>query len=221
MNIKGAIFDCDGTLVDSLSFWDMFYEKISDEFFSGKPFMPDEADDKAMRTQPVDFLSHLLHEKYGVASSAEELREWCINLFIWFYKEIVGLKPGVRELLSHLKSEGVRMCIASASERELIRLVLSKNGVLDCFEGIVSCTEVGAGKDKPDVFLAAEKFLGTPHSSTWVFEDSLLAIKTAKQAGFKVVGIYDSHTFGQDEAKSLSDEYIDAGGSFIELIPKI
>ena len=221
MDIKGAIFDCDGTLVDSLGFWEVFYAKIGDTLFGGKKFMPEAADDKAMRTQAVGFLGKLLHEKYEILESTQAVMDWAIANFDWYYKEVVELKPGVRELLAHLKSKGVRMCIASAAETELIKLVLGKNGVLDYFEGIISCTEVGTGKDKPDVFLAAEKFLGTPHGQTWIFEDSLLAIETAKKAGFSVVGVYDRCTFGQDRSRALSDEYIDDGGSFAQLVEKI
>lgn len=220
MDIKGAIFDCDGTLVDSLGFWEVFYKKIGDTFFDGKKFMPAPADDKALRTQAVGFLGKLLHEKYGILESTQAVIDWAIASFDWYYKEVVELKKGVRELLSHLKSKGVKMCIASAAERDMIELVLNKHGVLHYFDGIVSCTEVGAGKDKPDVFLAAEKFLGTPHGQTWIFEDSLLAIETAKKAGFSVVGVYDKRTFGQDRARELSDEYIDNGGSFAELLEK-
>ena len=221
MKITGAIFDCDGTLVDSLGFWDIFYDKIGEAFFNGAPFSVSPEDDKAMRTQAVGFLAKLMHEKYGVAESVQAMVDWCLGLFAWFYREVVELKPGVKELLSQLRENGVRICIASAAERDMIELVLGKHGILGYFEGIVSCTEVGAGKDKPDVFLAAEKFLGTDHESTWVFEDSLLAIQTAKGAGFKLAGIYDKHTFGQDEARKLCDLYVEDGGSFADLIPKL
>ena len=221
MEIQGAIFDCDGTLIGSLGFWDVFYEKTGERYFGDKEFRPRSEDDKAMRTQTVGFLSELLHEKYGIAQSAKELYDWFFELNVWYYNEVVELKAGVRELLSHLAGKGIKMCIASAAEPELTRMVLKRHGLLDYFEGLVSCREVGAGKDKPDVFLAAEKFLGTPHATTWVFEDSTLAIETAKRAGFCVVGVYDALTFGQDLARELSDEYIDDGGSFVELIPKI
>ena len=221
MRIKGAIFDCDGTLIDSLGFWEIFYKKIGELYFNGKEFFPDPADDKAMRTQTIAFLSHIMHEKYGVAQSAQEVADFCVDVFKWYYGEIVDLKPGVKELLAHLKEKGVKICIASAAEKALIQLVLNRHGVLQYFEGIISCSEIGAGKDKPDVFLAAEKFLGSPHAQTWIFEDSLLAIQTAKKAGFPIVGIYDALTFGQQEAQALCDEYIEEGGSFAELIPKI
>ena len=221
MRIKGAIFDCDGTLVDSLSFWEIFYVKIGEHFFGGECFEPESVDDKTMRTQPVSFDAKLLHEKYGVGESADEVAEWMIELFDWFYRECVELKDGVRELLEHMKSCGIRMCIASAAEPHLVRLVLGKHGVLDYFERIVTSTDVGAGKDKPDVFLEAERLLETPHDETWVFEDSLLAINTAKTAGFHVVGVYDACTFGQDRAEELSDVYVGSGSSFAELIPEI
>ena len=221
MKIKAALFDCDGTLVDSLGFWEIFYKRVGEIYFDGKDFTPTPADDKAMRTQTVKFLAHLMHQNYGIGKDAQEIEQFCLGVFRWYYSEVVELKPGVRELLAHLKSQNVKMCIASAAEAEMIRIVLGRQGVLDYFEGIVSCSEVGAGKDKPDVFLAAEKFLGAPHEMTWVFEDSLLAIQTAKSAGFHVAGIYDPHSFGQDQARKLCDEYVEKGGSFTELIPKI
>ena len=221
MKITGAIFDCDGTLVDSLGFWEMFYKRIGDRFFGGNKFTARAEDDKAMRTQPVSFLAKVLHTGYGIGGSEAELEEWFLELCQEYYSTVVELKAGVRELLSHLKSRGVKMCIASASEKHLIELVLSRHGVLNYFETIVSCTEIGAGKDKPDVFLAAKQILGTPHSETYVFEDSVLAIETAKAANFPVVGVYDCHTFGQDRARELSDEYIDDSESFTRLIPKI
>ena len=162
-----------------------------------------------------------MHKNYGIGKDEQEIVDFCFDVFRWYYSEIVELKPGVRELLEHLRTKGIKMCIASAAEGEMIRLVLGRHGVLDYFEGIVSCSQVGAGKDQPDVFLAAEKFLDTPREQTWVFEDSLLAIQSAKSVGFPVVGIYDPCSFGQERAAMLCDEYIKKGGSFAELLPKI
>ena len=220
MKIKGAIFDCDGTLIDSLGFWEIFYTKVGEHFFGNSDFAVEPDDDHAMRTQNAHFLAKLMHEKYGVAESAEVLRRWFIDLLVWYYDEVVGPKAGAREFLSYLKQNNVKMMVATASESGDVRRVLQRHGMLEYFDGVISCTEAGAGKDKPDVFFAAEKLLGTPHEQTWVFEDSVLAIETAKKAGFPVVGVYDSHTFGQKRARELSDTYVDEGRSFTELIPK-
>ena len=99
MRIKGAIFDYDGILVDSLDFWKIFYVKIGERFFGGEQFVPEDADDKTMRTQPVSYCSKLLHDKYGIGKSAQEVADWIIELFAWFCRECVELKDGVRELL--------------------------------------------------------------------------------------------------------------------------
>ena len=116
MKIKGAIFDCDGTLVDSLGFWNIYYVKMGEHFFGDGNFEPEKADDKIMRTQPVSYCSKLLHEIYGVGSSAAEVADWVVELLAWYYREYVELKPGVRELLSHLKACGVKMCVATVTD---------------------------------------------------------------------------------------------------------
>ena len=115
MEIKGAIFDCDGTLVNSLGFWEMYYKKIGDTFFGGEKFVPTPEDDKAMRTQAVGFLGKIMHGHYNILESEEAIINWTLDVFEWYYREVVELKAGVRELLSHLKEKGVKMCIASAA----------------------------------------------------------------------------------------------------------
>lgn len=221
MDIKGAIFDCDGTLIASLGFWEVLYEKLGEYYFNDKSFHPASEDDRAMRTQNAAFIGKVFHTRYGVQEDEERIAKRALDICEWYYRELVELKAGVRELLAHLKKTGVKICIASAAETDLIKMVLAKHDILDYFEGIVSCTEIGAGKDKPDVFIAAEKFLGTSRNQTWVFEDSLLAAKTAKSAGYPVVGVYDRLGFGQDALRELSDEFIEEDGSFAQLIEKI
>ena len=221
MKIKGAIFDCDGTLVDSLGFWKIFYEMLGEKYFNNRNFWPKSEDDHAMRTQNVAFLGQLLHSKYGAGKSGEEIRDYFFERFVWYYDEVVQLKPGVEEFLACLKRHNVKMCVATASELDIVKRILARHNVSQYFEGIVSCTEVGAGKDKPDVFLAAEKFLGTPHEETWVIEDSALAIETAKKAGFPVVGVYDVNGVEQARSKELSNIFLDDGASFADLILQI
>ena len=221
MNIKGAIFDVDGTLINSLIFWDDFYKRLKRDYFEGREFYIDPNHDRRFRTQPEAKVAEMLHEIYGLGKDSAEMLNYFKSLCFYYYKEVVELKAGVRELLTHLKEKGIKMCIATASELEYLKITFEKHGIGDYFEGIVCCSEVGAAKDKPDVFLAAEKFLGTPHEETWVFEDSLLAIETSKKAGFKVVGIYDECAPGCDKIQSVADEFIGKGDSFADLIPKI
>lgn len=218
MKIQGAIFDCDGTLVDSLGFWRIFYQMLGERYFNDKDFWPRAEDDHAMRTQNTEFLGRTLHTKYGAGESAEEIRDWFYDRFGWYYDNVVPLKPGVRELLAYWKAQNVKMCVATASEIHMVKKILQRHGVWEYFEGIVSCTKVGAGKDKPDVFFAAQNFLGTPREQTFVVEDSALAVETAQKAGFPVIGIYDENGVEQEKTRALSDIFLEDGASFADLI---
>jgi beta-phosphoglucomutase-like phosphatase (HAD superfamily) len=86
------------------------------------------------------------------------------------------------------------------------------------FMKVFSCSDIGKGKDSPDVFLLAKEFMGEKIKETWVFEDSVVAIETAVKAGFPTVGIYDSFNYGQDKIKEIANEYIAQGQTLLKLI---
>jgi len=68
------------------------------------------------------------------------------------------------------------------------------------------------------VYLLEIKHLGTGIKETCVFEDSLTAIKTAEKLGMKTVAVYDKYNYGQDEMKSIANEYIDDGETLLKLV---
>ena len=108
------------------------------------------------------------------------------------YENNLKLKPHALKFVRYLCSAGKKLYVATATYEKLARIVLERNGVLGYFEGLVSCSSIGVGKDKPDIFLEASKLLKLPPEKCIVFEDSLYAIKTANAAGFKTVGVYDT-----------------------------
>ncbi|MFR1948731.1 MAG: HAD-IA family hydrolase [Roseburia hominis] len=107
------------------------------------------------------------------------------------YRDEVLPKPGVAAYLESLKKQGIPMAVATATNRPMVEAALARTGLASYFKQIFTCTEIGAGKERPDIYLAAAKALGTHPADTWVFEDALYAIKTAKAAGFYTVGFYD------------------------------
>lgn len=217
MNIQTAIFDMDGTLIDSLMMWDVKFAEFGRRFGDGTPFAPNEADSKAIRTLPTRMALELLHNHYGIGESTEELLAIANEIYLRFYGQEVQLKPGVREFLEHCRRNGVRMCIATATARNLVELALDHLGIGDYFEQVFSCAELGVGKDVPDVFLLAQKFLGAPLAETWVFEDSLTALETAVKAGFPTVGIYDRYTPRQEDIAAASTVYIGPDETMMKL----
>ena len=221
MKITGAIFDMDGTLVDSLGFWDILWAALGEKYNNDKSFRPDPITEKAVRTLPLYDAMCLVHKSCGLGESGDEVFRTTDQMLKDFYAETVELKPGALEFLEHLKSRGVKMCVASATAPHLINVLMEKFGLSRFFPRIISCSDVGKGKEHPDVFIFAHDFLGTEKETTWIFEDSIVALETATKAGYKTVGIYDKYNFGIDRVKEISTVYIGEDDILSRLIPEI
>jgi len=218
MNIKAAIFDMDGTLVDSLMLWDVLWANLGKKYLNGKPFAVNSEDDRKVRTLTLKDAMDLIHANYNIGESGGELLELANDMMKEFYSTGVELKSGVREFLDYCSSKGVKMCIASATAPELLKLALKHCDLEKYFLKIFSCAELGKGKESPDIFLLTSKFLGEKAEETWVFEDSLTAIETASKIGFPTVGIYDRFNFGQERIKEIASEYIAPGETLMKLV---
>lgn len=218
MKIKSAIFDMDGTLVDSLMLWDVLWQELGSRYLGDKAFAPTALDDKAVRTMPLKDAMELIHTNYSLGESGEELLSAANELMIDFYSNSVQLKDGVREFLDYCYNNGVKMCITSATAPDLIDIAIEHCGLEKYFLKIFSCGVLGKGKDTPDIYLMAQEFLDTETKETWVFEDSVVAIETAVKIGMPTVGIYDRFNFGQDRIKEIATEYIAPGEKLTKLI---
>ncbi len=218
MKFKVAIFDMDGTLIDSLCVWEILWEKIGEKFLNKKGFRPLERDDKLVRTMLLKDAMNLIHLSYNVGGSADELFNFATDLMKWFYKDVVRVKDGVIDYLEYLKANGIKMCVVTATAKDLVNLAIKSCNLDSYFEKIISCADIGKGKDEPDAFLAACDLFGVESKEACVFEDSLVAIETAKKASFQTVGIYDKNNFSQDQIKKTADIYISCDKTLKDLI---
>ena len=207
MNKKYAIFDMDGTLVDSMSFWrSLGYEYLKSE---GIECDLDEIIEK-IKPMTMTQSSEYFRSEFGLPYTAEEIAAEMNSKMDMHYKTDVPLKAGVAEYLKVLKDRGVKMCVASATAGPLMEACLSRLGVLDDFDFILSCEEVGKGKHDPDVYFAAAEKLGSEPGETAVYEDALYAAETAVQAGFYVIGVYDDSALRHwEKLCDISDETIE------------
>ena len=217
MKIKAAIFDMDGTLVDSLFLWGMLWSVFGERYLNDNAFSPSVEDDKKVRTLTLKDAMDLIYNHYGIGESGEELLKLANSIIVDFYASRVELKNGVKEFLEYCKNNGVKMCIASATAPELIDVAIKHCDIGKYFLKVFSCGAIGKGKEEPDVFLQAAEFLGEETKETWVFEDSLTAIETASKIGMPTVGIYDRYNFGQDRIKEIATEYIADGETLLKL----
>lgn len=194
MEITGAIFDCDGTLVDSMGMWSHAFAWLCERY--GVEGVPME------RVESISLRDGcaLLHDEYGAGSSVDEVYEDMCAHVRDAYEHEVPLMPGAREFLDELAAAGVPMILASSTPVRELRCALAANDLAGYFVDVVSTEDVG-GRDKefPDVYLEAARRLGTPRSSTWVFEDAPFGVRTALRAGFPVVGLMNDHDGRREE----------------------
>lgn len=202
--IKGAIFDLDGTLFDSMFIWDT----IGEIYLRSIGYEPKENLNETFKTMSLHDAACYYQSKYGVTLSVEELINGVNAMVEKYYRYEVSLKEGVAEFLEALHQKGVKMCIATATDKYLVEAALERCNISKYFSEIFTCTSVGHGKSEPIIYREALKHLGTEKSETYVFEDAIYAVKTAKKDGFTVVGIYDSHEECYKEVKEISDYYI-------------
>ena len=202
--LKGAIFDFDGTLVDSMFIWDT----IGEDYLRSLGKEPHEDLKETFMTLSLEEAAEYYRTHYGVTLSVKEIVNGVNTMVEGIYRTRVALKQGVADFLAQLKENGARMCIATVTDRYLVEETLDRLGILQYFSEIFTCAEVGYGKDKPIIYRKALEHLDTAKNETYVFEDSLFALKTAKADGFATVGVYDRHENRQDNLKNLADYYI-------------
>lgn len=208
---KGAIFDLDGTLIDSMNLW----QEVDVEFFEKHNiFMPDDYT-KTIAPMGVYGAAKYSKEAFGLDISIEQIIEEWRMMAKRKYLDI-SLKDGAKDYLFHLKNKGVKLAIATASEEELFAPLLKKHGIYHLFDNITTLSEVKRGKGFPDIYEKAAEKLNVKSEDCIVFEDILLGIKGAKDGGFKAVCMRD---FTSDKDRHailrLCDKYIE---SFKEMI---
>lgn len=188
MGMKAAIFDMDGTLLDSMGMW----VHVGDNFLA-RMGIPDpdhlgaEVITMSMR-QSVQFL----REKFSLPQSEEELMEAVDKMVEEQYFHTLPAKPGARELLERFSREGVPMAVTTATDRYLVEAALDRTGLLPHFSRIFTCGEVGLPKDDPAFFRYVARELGVEPEEITVFDDALYAVRAAAAAGLRVVGVEDS-----------------------------
>lgn len=218
LRLRGAIFDMDGTLVDSLFYWDALWRRIGETFLSDADFRPSEEDDKRVRTMLFRDAMALIQETYRIPLPPDGLWQFAAADEERFYREDVFAKAGVLDFLEYLKQEGVRMCVVSATDRQYLPIALTACGLSEYFEFLLSCEELGVGKDRPDAYLAALSRLGMEAKDVAVFEDSYVALETAKRIGCPTIGVYDRYNFAGERLKAAADIYLDENHTMTDLI---
>ncbi len=200
--IKAAIFDLDGTLLDSTNMW----ENLGERFLQSRDIVPEEDLRDKIWDLSLPESAAFFKREYALSMSEEEIIARLNELSESVYTSEAPLKSGVKRLLGSLQMLDIKTALATAADKNLASAALARTGISEHFSGIFSCSEHGA-KTSPDIFLKAAELLGTNPQETVVFEDSLTAVQTAKAAGFITAAVFDKSEKNPDLLRDTADFY--------------
>lgn len=213
--IRGAIFDMDGTLLDSMCVWDQLSQRYLNKFgihITGTDYAALEA-----RTQYQG--AQYFCERYPeITETPEQVVAGLDNLIRTRYEALAKPRDGVIELLTALRDAGVRMAVATLTDRQHAEKALADQGMLDFFDFMLTIDDVGVSKRDPRIYCMSAERLGLAPADCMVFEDAPYAGETAKKAGFQVCGVKEPwYAAGESQLRAASDLFVER--SFSEVLP--
>ena len=203
--IRAAIFDVDGTLLDSSEMW----EHTAQRYLQAHGITPKSGTDDAVRNMSLTQGAQYLKTEYTLPYSTQEIVRHITRMTEQCYRSQLQAKTGARELLAALKGRCVHMAIATAGDKGLALAALERLGLAGFFTAAVSCSEYGP-KTSAEVYLAAAERIFAIPSEAIVFEDSLVGIAAAKAAGFTTAAVADISEENQELVRLTADFYADS-----------
>lgn len=204
-DFEAVIFDMDGTILDSMAMW----AHLGSDFLKSYGVNPpSDIDDIIMPMGMYESAKYFV-DNFDINLTVDEIVKQVYASIENQYKDHLQLKPFVYDYFKALHEKGIKMCVATATDKTLAEAVLKRVGVLEFLEFVITCDEVGVGKEQPTIYLKGVEGLGSTVENTVIFEDAIHCINTAKKAGFTVVGVHDeSSKKHMDMLKEKCDKYI-------------
>lgn len=202
---KGAIFDLDGTLLDSMNVW----RQIDEDFLRKRGFEVPQDYMAAITPLGAKAAAAYTIKRFKLNERPEDIMQEWMSMAQDAYATQVVLKPYVMEYLEQLKRLDIRIAAATSSERELMLPALKRTGILPYFDEIVTVSEVSRGKGFPDIYEKAALQIGEKSQTCVVYEDIIEGVRGANEGGFLSVGVYDPESqSSKEDILRESDVYI-------------
>ncbi|MBR1529781.1 MAG: HAD family phosphatase [Oscillospiraceae bacterium] len=216
LNIKAAVLDMDGTLIDSMGIW----HQIDKDFFAEHNLTPPEGISNQVNKMTMEEWADFFTHNFNINMTGKQVIRRIGEMAYAYYAEKIPLKPYVIEFLDFLDSRNIRYGIATATYKKSAIAALKRLGIFDRMQFILTAEEVPSSKKTPEMFLKAAEILGSQTENTLVVEDSLHCLETAVKAGFPTIAVHDNSVpmQEQEKIKSLAGLY---GLDLKEILEKI
>ena len=198
---SGFIFDCDGTLLDTMEAWNALEEDLFAQ--ASIPFTPEQIDE--VRALPIQLSAGRFFE-HGIGESPEDVIEILDTALLSFYQNDAQALPGAVEFVRAAREAGIPCTVVSSSPQRFVVAGLERAGIADAFEAIITTEDVGMSKQDPRIYLHAVDTMGAQVETTWGFDDALYALEVMRGAGLHTCGCYDHDETGTfEQLKGAAD----------------
>lgn len=208
-----AIFDLDGTILDSTGIW----ERVDQEFLGRRGIPVPQDYMQSMKLHNFESGALYTMERFGLSEKPEDIvKEW-FQMAIEEYTYHIQMKPYAKTVLEKLKDRGMKLAVATSSDRTLYTPCLKRNEIYDLFDCFVQTSDVERGKEFSDVYEEAARRCGISVDRCIVFEDILGAVKAAKSGGFYTVAVADEASLNErNEINAVCDVFLHDYGAIMQ-----
>ena len=210
--MKGAIFDVDGTILDSMGAWfDATYK-----FFDEQGIVMDAEEINEFKEMPLEESIPKIRDDNNLDMTVEEIFAWFLKYVGMQYELHIPAKKGVCEYIERLHGNGVKIALATSGYKDMCEKAFRRLGIWDYIGACAFSSEVGVNKSNPDVYLLAAERIGVEPADCVVFEDIVTGLNGSTKGGFKTVAVADESNAAQrDEMREIADRFIE---DFTELL---
>jgi HAD superfamily hydrolase (TIGR01509 family) len=190
-DLRAVVFDLDGLIANT----EDLYEKAGEAVLARRGKTYDAPLREQMMGRPVADALQIMIDCHSLSDPLETLLCECKDEMLSLISTSLEAMPGLYGLLDELQAAKLPIAVATSGPRDYARHVLSKLGVNDRFQFVLTADDIRHGKPDPEVYLLAAKTLHLPPALMMVLEDSGNGCRAAVAAGAYTVAVPNRHTY--------------------------